>query len=59
MSDNNRPIKHTYNFLRFPGSHQGVHSVLYEPEILSEKSQIAVLVMHSDNSSMAAEAASN
>lgn len=55
MSSKYYPIKSTYAHLERPGSHSGVHSVLYEPEVLTEKSQVAVIYMHSDSSSMAAE----
>jgi hypothetical protein len=42
------PIKSTFASLEKKGAHHGVQSVLYEPVEPDEKSQIAVLVMHSD-----------
>jgi hypothetical protein len=51
------PIKSSYARLEKKGDFHGIQSVLYEPVDLGEKSQIAVILMHSDVESLAAPGA--
>jgi len=48
MNDQHTPIKHSFAILEKKDTFHGVPSVLYEPIEPGEKSQIAVLVIHSD-----------
>ena len=52
------PIKHSFTMLKKWGSYHGVPSMLYEPVESGEKSQIAVLVIHSDEDFLAHSAGS-
>ena len=52
------PIKYSFNILKKKGSFHGVPSMLYEPVEPGEKSQIAVLVIHSDEDFLAHSAGS-
>jgi hypothetical protein len=52
------PIKSTYTLIQKPGLWHGVQGLLFEPVELSEKSEIAVIVMHSDGDHLAPGAAS-
>jgi hypothetical protein len=57
-TENYYATKSTYTKLEKAGTWQGVQSLLFEPVELSEKSQIAVIVMHSDGDHLAPGAAS-
>jgi hypothetical protein len=50
-------IKYSYARLEKKGTWQGVQSLLFEPVEPGEKSQIAVIVMHSDGDHLAPQAA--
>jgi len=56
-TENYYATKSTYSKLEKAGTWQGVQSLLFEPVELSEKSQIAVIVMHSDGDHIAPGAA--
>ena len=58
MNEQYYPIKSSYARLEKPGTWQGVQSLLFEPVEPGEKSQIAVIVMHSDGDHLAPAAAS-
>jgi hypothetical protein len=58
MSDQYSPIKSSIAMLEKKGTFHGVPSVLYEPVEPGEKSQIAVLVIHSDEDFLAHSAGS-
>jgi len=58
MSEQYQPIKSSYARLDKKGTWQGVQSLLFEPLKPGEKSQIAVIVMHSDGDHLAPQAAS-
>lgn len=57
MSDPYNPIKISYARLEKKGSWHGVQSILFEPVEPGEKSQVAVIVMHSDGDHIAPPAA--
>lgn len=52
MSEKYYPIKKTFAKLEKVGTHHGIQSMLYEPIEPDEKSQIAVVLMHSDDDSL-------
>jgi hypothetical protein len=58
MNEQYYPIKSSYARLEKKGTWQGVQSLLFEPVEPGEKSQIAVIVMHSDGDHLAPQAAS-
>jgi hypothetical protein len=58
MTEQYYPIKSTYAKLEKKGTWQGVQSLLFEPVEPGEKSQVAVIVMHSDGDHLAPQAAS-
>ena len=58
MNEHYYPIKSSYARLEKEGTWQGVQSLLFEPVEPGEKSQIAVIVMHSDGDHLAPGAAS-
>jgi hypothetical protein len=57
MTEQYYPIKSTYAKLEKKGTWQGVQSLLFEPVEPGEKSQVAVIVMHSDGDHLAPQAA--
>jgi hypothetical protein len=57
MTEQYYPIKSTYSRLEKKGTWQGVQSLLFEPVEPGEKSQVAVIVMHSDGDHLAPQAA--
>jgi hypothetical protein len=57
MNEQYYPIKSSYARLEKKGTWQGVQSLLFEPVEPGEKSQIAVIVMHSDGDHLAPPAA--
>jgi hypothetical protein len=57
MNEQYLPIKNTFTRLEKKGDFRGIQSVLYEPVEPGEKSQIAVILMHSDINSLAAPGA--
>jgi hypothetical protein len=57
MGDQYFPIKSSYVMLQKPGTWHGIQGMLFEPVEPGEKSQIAVVVMHSDGGHIAPSAA--
>lgn len=57
MSEQYFPIKSSYVMIEKPGTWQGIQGMLFEPIESGEKSQIAVIAMHSDGSHIAPQAA--
>ena len=57
MSEQYYPIKSSYVMIQKPGTWHGVQAMLFEPVEPGEKSQIAVIVMHSDGGHIAPSAA--
>ena len=58
MNEQYFPIKSSYARIEKNGTWQGVQSLLFEPVEPGEKSQIAIIVMHSDGDHLAPRAAS-
>jgi hypothetical protein len=58
MNEQHYPIKSSYVMIQKPGTWHGVQGMLFEPVEPGEKSQIAVIVMHSDGDHLAPQAAS-
>ena len=58
MSEQYFPIKSSYVMIKKPGTWQGIQGLLFEPIEPGEKSQIAIIVMHSDIEHIAPPAAS-
>ena len=58
MSEQYFPIKSSYVTIKKPGTWQGIQGLLFEPIEPGEKSQIAIIVMHSDIEHIAPPAAS-
>jgi hypothetical protein len=52
MNEQYYPIKSSYARIEKPGTWHGIQSMLYEPVEPGEKSQIAVILMHSDIGSL-------
>ena len=57
MNEKYYPIKNSYVMLQKPGTWQGIQGMLFEPTEPGDKSQIAVIVMHSDGVHIAPPAA--
>jgi hypothetical protein len=57
MNEQYYPIKSSYVMIEKPGSWHGIQGMLFEPVEPGEKSQIAVIVMHSDGDHLAPPAA--
>jgi hypothetical protein len=57
MTEPYLPIKSSYVMIQKPGTWHGVQGMLFEPVEPGEKSQIAVIVMHSDGGHIAPPAA--
>ncbi len=58
MNEQYYPIKSSYIMIQKPGTWHGIQGMLFEPVEPGEKSQIAVIVMHSDGDHLAPPAAS-
>jgi len=57
MNEQYCPIKNSYVMIQTPNTWHGVQGMLFEPVEPGEKSQIAVIVMHSDGDHLAPQAA--
>ena len=52
MSEKYNPIKKTYTNIELEGTHRSIEGLLCEPVELNEKSQIAVVLIHSHSNSL-------